>query len=45
MGTSHRFTRQLVDGGREALGEPAVVDEDQRGPMPLNELEQLRVNR
>ena len=36
---------QLVEAQREALGEPAVVDEDDRGAVLLHELEQGRVDR
>ena len=37
--------RQLVEAGREALGQAAGVDEDQRRAVRLDQLEQPRVHR
>ena len=42
MGPHQRFARQLVQRARETFGEPAAVDEDQRGPVRANQLQQPR---
>ncbi len=45
MGPHQRFAGQLVQRARETFGEPAAVDEDQRGPVRTNQLQQPRVDR
>ncbi len=39
------FLRELVQAKRETLGEPAVVDEDDRRPVLAHEVEDRRVDR
>ena len=42
---NERFARELVEGAGHPLGQAPAVDEDQRGPMLANQLEEARVNR
>ncbi len=45
MRSHQRFAGQLVQRAGETFGEPAAVDEDQRGPVRANQLQQPRVDR
>jgi hypothetical protein len=45
VGSRNLAVRELVEPQREALGEAAVVHEDDRRAMALHELEQRRVDR
>ncbi len=45
VGARELFLGQLVEPERQPLGEPAVVDEDDRRPVLLDELEDLGVDR
>ena len=45
VGAGDRLLRQLVQPQREPLGAAAVVDEDQRRAVLLDQLQQLRVDR
>ena len=44
MGPDERLARELVQRGRQPLSGAAVVDEDERGAMCLDELKEPRMN-
>ena len=44
-GETGAFGRQLVETRRQTLGEPAGVDEDDRGPVRHDEIEHARMHR
>ena len=45
MRAHQRLAGELVERARQALGEPAAVDEQQRRSMRANQLDQPRMNR
>ncbi len=44
VGAHQRFAGEFVDGAGNALCQPAIIDENQRGPMRLDQLKQLRMD-
>ena len=44
MGTRHVFSRQLVEGGGQALGQATAVHEEDGGAVGTDQLEQARVD-